>query len=265
MAVDEKKRAKALRKELLAVEKQEKKLQKAFVKAKNPAWKTSLGDKIPKKVFTGLESTFCKGFSLVFNQGRSIIEKSYKKEELQDNHTIRDFAVKLRGGRKELKAVNKSAKRSDSLNMVVTTAEGIALGALGIGMPDIVLFISTLLKGVYETALNYGFDYDLPEEQYMILNMMAASLITGEERTEWDDMIDGMIVDMPREVPQSVLEEQIRETASVFAMDMLILKFIQGLPVVGVLGGVANPIYYKRVLNYVQLKYRKRYLLKQMK
>lgn len=265
MGLDQKKREKALRRELLAVENQEKRLQKAFVKAKNPAWKTALGDKIPKKVYAGLESTFCKGFSLVFNQGRSIIEKSYKKEELQDNHTIRDFAVKLRGGRKELKAVNKSAKRSDSLNMVVTTAEGIALGALGIGMPDIVLFISTLLKGVYETALNYGFDYDLPEEQYMILNMMAASLITGEERTEWDDMIDGMIVDMPREVPQSVLEEQIRETASVFAMDMLILKFIQGLPVVGVLGGVANPIYYKRVLNYVQLKYRKRYLLKQMK
>ena len=265
MGLDQKKREKALRRELLAVENQEKRLQKAFVKAKNPAWKTALGDKIPKKVYAGLESTFCKGFSLVFNQGRSIIEKSYKKEELQDNHTIRDFAVKLRGGRKELKAVNKSAKRSDSLNMVAITAEGIALGALGIGMPDIVLFISTLLKGVYETALNYGFDYDLPEEQYMILNMMAASLITGEERTEWDDMIDGMIVDMPREVPQSVLEEQIRETASVFAMDMLILKFIQGLPVVGVLGGVANPIYYKRVLNYVQLKYRKRYLLKQMK
>ena len=34
---DDKKREKALRKELLAVEKQEKKLQKAFLKAKNPA------------------------------------------------------------------------------------------------------------------------------------------------------------------------------------------------------------------------------------
>jgi len=265
MAADEKKRAKALQKELQAVEKQEKKLQKAFVTAKNPAWKTAISDKIPPKVYTGLESTFCKGFSLVFNQGRSIIEKSYSKENLQNNHTIRDFAVQLKGGRKELKAVHKSAKRSDSLNMVVTTAEGVALGALGIGMPDIVLFITTLLKGVYETALNYGFDYELPEEQYMILNMMAASLITGEERPEWDDMIDGMIVEMPHNVSQAVLEEQIRETASVFAMDMLILKFIQGLPVVGVLGGVANPIYYKRVLNYVQLKYRKRYLLKQMK
>jgi len=70
---------------------------------------------------------------------------------------------------------------------------------------------------------------------------------------------------MPREVSRAVLEEQIRETASVFAMDMLILKFIQGLPVVGILGGVANPIYYNRVLKYVQLKYRKRYLLKQIK
>ena len=262
---DEKKRSKALQKELLAVEKQEKKLQKAFVKAKNPAWKAALEEKIPAKVYTGLESTFCRGFSLVFNQGRGIIEKSYSKENLQNNHTIRDFAVQLKGGRKELKAVNKSAKRSDGLNMVVTTAEGLALGALGIGMPDIVLFISTLLKGVYEAALNYGFDYSLPEEQYMILNMMAASLVTGAERPEWDDMIDGMIAEMPREVTKPVLDEQIRETASVFAMDMLILKFIQGLPVVGIFGGVANPIYYKRVLNYVQLKYRKRYLLKQMK
>jgi hypothetical protein len=264
MAADVKKRAKALQKEFLAVEKQEKKLQKAFIKAKKPAWQDAMAEKIPRKVYTGLESAFCKGFSLVFNQGRAVIEKSYSKENLQNNHSIRDFAVQLKGGRKELKAVNKSAKRSDGVNMVVTTAEGVALGALGIGLPDIVLFISTLLKGVYETALNYGFDYALPEEQYMILNMMAASLIMGEERSEWDDMIDGMIVEMPREVTQAVLDEQIRETASVFAMDMLILKFIQGLPVVGVLGGVANPIYYNRVLKYVRLKYRKRYLLKQM-
>lgn len=262
---DEKKRRKALEKELLAVEKQERKLQKAFVKAKKPAWKAAVENKIPSKVYAGLESTFCKGFSLVFNQGRGIIEKSYSKENLQNNHTIRDFAVQLKGGRKELKAVHKSARRSDGLNMVVTTAEGLALGALGIGMPDIVLFISALLKGVYETALNYGFDYTLPEEQYMILNLMAASLITGEERPEWDDMIDGMITEMPQEVTKTVLDEQIRETASVFAMDMLMLKFIQGLPVVGIFGGAANPIYYRRVLNYVQLKYRKRYLLKQMK
>lgn len=265
MNKDQKKREKALRKELSAAQKQEQKLQKAFVKAKQPAWKTTVGDKIPQKVYTGLESTFCKGFSTVFNQGRGLIEKSYNKENLQNNHSIRDYAVQLKGSRKELKAVHKSAKRSDGLNMVITTAEGLALGALGIGLPDIILFITTLLKGVYESALNYGFDYDTPEEQYMILNMMSASLITGQERLEWDEMIDGMIAEPPRNVSEDVLNEQIRETAAVFAMDMLILKFIQGLPVVGILGGAANPIYYRRVLRYVQLKYRKRYLLKQLR
>ena len=264
MGADQKKREKALQKELRAVEKQEAKLQRSFIRARQPVWKAALEEKIPKKVYTGLESTFCKAFSLVFNQGRSIIEKSYNKENLQNDHSIRDYAVQLKGNRAALKAVNKSARRSDGVNMVVTTAEGLALGALGIGMPDIVLFISTLLKGVYQSALNYGFDYGTPEEQYVILNMMAASLITGTERTEWDEMIDGMIAEPPEQVSGAVLEEQIRETASVFAMDMLILKFIQGLPVVGIIGGVANPIYYNRVLKYVQLKYRKRYLLKQM-
>ena len=41
------------------------------------------------------------------------------------------------------------------------------------------------------------------------------------------------------------------------------LKFVQGIPVVGVLGGIANPAYYNKVMKYVRLKYRKRYLLKQ--
>jgi len=43
---------------------------------------------------------------------------------------------------------------------------------------------------------------------------------------------------------------------------MLCLKFIQGLPVVGAIGGAANVIYDKKILNYAELKYQKRYLLK---
>ena len=44
---------------------------------------------------------------------------------------------------------------------------------------------------------------------------------------------------------------------------MLLLKFIQGVPVVGIIGGAANPVYYNKVMKYVQLKYRKRYLMRQ--
>ena len=42
---------------------------------------------------------------------------------------------------------------------------------------------------------------------------------------------------------------------------MLLAKFIQGLPVVGIIGGLMNPVYYRKILSYVRLKYRKRYLL----
>ncbi len=38
------------------------------------------------------------------------------------------------------------------------------------------------------------------------------------------------------------------------------MKFIQGLPVVGIIGGMGNPVYYRKIMDYIQLKYKKRYL-----
>ena len=58
------------------------------------------------------------------------------------------------------------------------------------------------------------------------------------------------------------VKEQTGRTADAFAMDMVLLKFVQGLPVVGILGGAGNPLYYNKVIKYAELKYRKRYLLK---
>ena len=63
-------------------------------------------------------------------------------------------------------------------------------------------------------------------------------------------------------VTKDDLSKQIRKTAVIFAFDMLLLKFIQGIPVVGALGGAANQVYYNKVMKYVELKYRKRYLMK---
>lgn len=256
------KRDKAISKELMAVEKQEKRLEQAAIKARPAAWRSLLESKIPAKVYTGLERAFCKGFSVVFSQGRAIIEKSYKKEEIKADHAIRDYAVHLKGGRKELRQMHKSAKQSDALNLVLTTAEGIGLGALGIGMPDIILFLSTVLKGIYETALNYGFDYGSRQEQVLILKMIEASMSTGENWSEINRQVDTLLCGEERVITEAAFKAQIKNTASALAMDMLLLKFIQGLPVVGIIGGAANPVYYRKVMNYVQLKYRRRYLHK---
>ena len=257
MALDEK----ALRKELSAVEKQERKLTARAQMERKPGWKTEMEKKVPRKVYTGLESAFCKGFELVFSKGRGLIEKSYNRDEIQKDHAIRDFAVQIKGGKKELRQMHKSAKKSDLRNLVVTTAEGVGLGALGIGMPDVVLFLSTVLKGVYETALHYGYDYTSSREQLLILKLLAASLSSGALFSQLDEEVEALLPEKDCAVTEEELQTQIKETASVFAMDMLVLKFIQGMPVVGIIGGMANPVYYRKIMNYVQLKYRKRYLL----
>jgi len=130
-------------------------------------------------------------------------------------------------------------------------------------MPDIVLFISTLLKGIYETALNYGFEYESRQEQLLILKMMQTALSNGESWIQRNAEVEEMLALETVDITDDQFKQQTKETASAFAMDMLLLKFIQGLPVVGIIGGAANPVYYHKVMKYVQLKYRKRYLLKQ--
>ena len=94
---------------------------------------------------------------------------------------------------------------------------------------------------------------------------MAASLAGGEELDVADNEVDRMLVQMPHVVGETELQAQMDKTASAFAVDMLLLKFIQGLPVVGLLGGAANPVYYNKVMRYVELKYRKRYLWQLLK
>lgn len=258
----QKKQIKTLNREFAALQRREDKLMAAAVKARRPGWKKALEEKVPRKVYEGLNSAFAKGFSLVFQHGRKVIELTYKKDTIAQKHTLRQEGFQSTGRRKELKQLHKNARKSSSLNIAMTTVEGIGLGALGIGMPDIVLFLSTLLRGIYETALHYGFEYESRFEQMLILKMMAASLSSGSDWFRRNRELSDWILSGERPITEEVFQAQVQDTAAVFAVDMLLLKFIQGLPVVGILGGAANPVYYRRIMDYVQLKYKRRYLLR---
>jgi len=255
----DKKRA-ALEKEYASVLKKETQLKQSAMKTTAPRWKTDLEKKVPEKVYRSLETAFSKAFSVVFTQGVGVIEKTYNRQNLEETHSVQDYAVQVKGGRKELKQVKRNAGRSGLTNTALTIVEGIGLGALGIGLPDIVVFVGMLLKGVYETALSYGFAYDTPEERLFILRMMETALTKGPDFAVKNARVDGMIEEMPQ-TGEDELQAQIQKTGSAFAVDMLLLKFVQGFPLVGILGGAANPVYYNKAMRYVQLKYQKRYLL----
>lgn len=260
MPIHNKRRSAAIQKELQLVLRQEERRRAAAVKARPARWKQELEQKLPEKVYTGLESAFGKAFSLVFRKGSALLEKSYRKDDRLTDHRVGDYVLRHYGRRGELRRMRTTASRANLANMTLTTVEGVGLGALGVGIPDIVLFISTLLRGIYETALSYGYPYDTPAEQLLILRMMEASLMAGDESEAVDHAVDRMLIRMPPSVTEEELQAQLQRTASAFAVDMLLLKFVQGLPVVGLIGGAANPVYYRKVMRYVELKYRKRYL-----
>lgn len=246
-------------KELKYIQKQERKLQKQAMSS-DKAWKRTIEGMIPEKVYINLRAAFATAFSIIFEKGIDIIEKTYNKERLIKDFEKNDIEVDTIQTRRQLRKFRSSVTSSKRWKSIITTAEGVGLGVLGIGLPDIVLFIGFLLQSIYEVALKYGYDYNKTEERVLILKMMSAAIQKREKWLEADMEVDDFL--KAKDIPDSFeLEDQIGRTADDFALDMLVLKFIQGLPVVGVLGGLSNPVYYTKIMEYVQLKYHKRYLL----
>ena len=119
------------------------------------------------------------------------------------------------------------------------------LGVLGIGLPDIALFVGMILKGIYEVSLHYGYDYDSSYEKYLILKMISAALSKDEEWVKRNEELDDLMYAVSP-VNEDILKKEIESTANLLAIDLLVLKFVQGLPIVGAVGGAFNPVYYNK-------------------
>ena len=72
-------------------------------------------------------------------------------------------------------------------------------------------------------------------------------------------MVEEWLGFVPAETVLS-FEEEVQNAAKALSSAMLMAKFVQGLPVVGAVGGVSNPVVYQKISQYAALKYKKRYL-----
>ena len=62
----QKQQIRTLNREFKALQRREDRLMAAALKARQPGWKKALEQKVPEKVYAGLNSAFAKGFELVF-------------------------------------------------------------------------------------------------------------------------------------------------------------------------------------------------------
>lgn len=147
---------------------------------------------VPDGLQSKLDMAFMKAFQLIFEKGTAVIEKTYDKQRRQDDYQIAEFAAELRENKRHVRAFHKQAKKYARRNLVVSSAEGIGLGLLGIGLPDIPLFVSLLLKNLYEISLSFGYEYDQMEERLFQLKIIETALYSGKEIEQYDSDMNTM-------------------------------------------------------------------------
>lgn len=253
-----------LEKEWAKVEKQEQTYMQKRMEKKDSRLNQLLEKKVPENLQKTLDTAFSKAFYLIFEKGTGIIEKTYKKEELEKTYQINEFTAQVRKNRKSLKSFSKKASGAGNLNMLISGVSGIGLGVLGIGIPDIVLFTGLMLKSIYEIALNYGFDYEKEEEKQFILLLIQGAIAYGDELHEVNDELNHFI-ETGHYTRSKALSDNINEAAGGLSKELLYMKFLQGIPVVGAAGGAYDVIYMKQVVKYAEMKYRRRFYCKRMR
>lgn len=257
-----------IQKQLLKLDKRESKMlnkkPNQFIENNITVFLDKLEEKIPEGLRDTLDNAFEKAFKLVFEKGTVIIEKTYSKDKLSFEHEINDFAIKndrnILSSRKYLKNIDRISNKSKFMGKGVSFIEGAGLGLLGIGIPDIPLFISVLLKGIYEVSTGYGFEYNSKEEKIYILKLIQAALSEGDDRLEKNEEVNLWVLKMKTGNMDADLEIEIKETAKILSNQMLLAKFIQGLPLIGIAGSIFNVNVYTKISDYTTIKYKKRYL-----
>ena len=246
-------------KEMHALEKKESKFFAARAEKKESFINQKFEEKVPAKLQKTLDDAFAKAFAVVFDKGTGVIERTYRKSRAEGMYYANEIEHYHKGSRRTLKAFSNQANGTGRKNLVLSGVTGIGLGALGVGIPDIPVFTAMIMKAVYEIATSYGYRYDTEEEKAFILMIIEGALSYG-------DHINAIDADINRYIEEGVLPEgydrdtQISRAAGTLSKELLYMKFLQGIPIVGAVGGFYDAIYMKRITEYAALKYRRRFL-----
>lgn len=245
---------------------------------KTTKWMRLAEKKMPDTLQSTLESGFNKAFVMVFEKGAALIEKTYNKDKQESVFKENEKALDSQEfNTKTVKKFERQAKRTIYKNLAITSVEGVGMGLAGVGIPDIPIFVSVLLKSIYEIAISYGFSYTSEKEKLFILKIIEAALKSGDSLRKKNEEVDKLIERYYKEetIPEQVGEmdefvvelqvmRQIDRSAEALSHELLYGKFVQGMTFVGVIGGTADFTCLKRVTDYAALKYKRRFLLRQI-
>ena len=218
--------------------------------AKGISLESFLNRYIPDNLEATLDAAFREAFKMIFAKGTAVIGKTFNEKKLRASEDA-----------------DAEINRQWAKDVLLTGVEGTGLGLIGVGIPDIAVFTAMLLRAVYQCASTYGFEYTTKTEQVFILKLIEGSLTRGKDAERLSAEVDELMrrIDEEGYDYYGSINKQIETTSKALSDETLYLKFLQTVPIVGVAGGLSNPIYMNKVRNYAEVKYKKRWLLKQQR
>ena len=223
-----------------------------------------LADKVPEKLESTLNAAFAKAFHLIFSKGTWLISKTYSEDKLVEEFELAAEELEILGGSRQMRRFKRRASVTGTAHTLVSAVAGLTMGIFGGMLPDIVLFNALVLRNIYQIAMKYGYSYDTDEERKFILRIIAAAISDGDELIQANKEINHMIrTDLSGDT--GTLDERINEAAMALAKALLLMKFLQNIPVIGVVGGASDFIYMERISDYAVLKYQRRFLVDQLR
>ncbi|MDO4923610.1 MAG: EcsC family protein [Peptococcaceae bacterium] len=224
-------------------------------------WRDNLEEKIPDKLEETLRKAFVGAFKAVFRGGKTLIDKTYDSEALEAEHRAMLDDIAEKGDRSLLKKLRRSGGKRHLKAMGVATTEGVGLGLLGIGIPDVPILIANLIRLCTMSAKSHGVDVDCEAEQLYMLLLIELVAEPTEAREAVNEKLNQLskAIDQGEHVHMN-LSEQMTKTAEALATAMLFSHFVMGLPIIGVAGGLYNTVIVSQLHQLAEIKYQMRLL-----
>ena len=122
--------------------------------------------RIPAKLVDTMDEAFYRAFQVLFEKGTGLLRLTFSEKRLRADRFIREYYLKEDPNAERVRSFHKSARLGGIVNTVLATVEGFVMGLFGMGLPDIPVLMSLLLRTIYTTALRYGYRFDNPRERY---------------------------------------------------------------------------------------------------
>ncbi len=234
---------------------------KKALRSYTSSWREKAEEKIPPKLEDTLKVAFAKAFELVFKDGKVLIDKTYDEDSLKKQYAKKRSALQGEGHDEGLNDIRKAEVKRYLASLGFATTEGVGLGLLGIGLPDVPILIANLIRTCMVEAKSRGFDPDRADEQSYMLALIQLVATPSGEREMVNRKLDAMGRAIDRgETSICLIENEIQATANTLSTAMLFSRFVMGLPIVGVAGGFYNTVVISQLHKLAEIKYEMRLL-----